>query len=118
VLTNLPVARSSGARALFLFTAVLTAAILLWIRGFGSIHAASRLSPIFVYLFTVCDYRAAVLALLMVIAAAFVPQRYSFRPLLNWIADHVWPIAGIAASSISSWPLTQCRSGMRNVVLI
>jgi hypothetical protein len=95
VLADLPVARSSGARALFLGTAVLTAAILWWSKDFGSTHAATRLAPVFVYLFTALDYPASVCALLIVVAAAFVPQKYSFRPLLSWLGDHIWPIAGI-----------------------
>ena len=95
MLINLPVARSSGARFLFLGTAVLTAAIAWWSKDFGSTHAASRLTPPFVQLFTLFDYPASVWALLMVVAAAFVPQKYSFRPLLLWIADHTWLIAGV-----------------------
>jgi hypothetical protein len=95
VLENLPVARSGGARALFLGTALLTAALLWWSRGFAATHAATRLAPIFVYLFTALDYPATVCALLIVVAAAFVPEKCSFRPLLSWIGDHTWPIAGV-----------------------
>jgi hypothetical protein len=95
VLANLPVARSSGARALFLCTALLTAAIFWWSGGFASTHAATRLSPIFVYLFTALDHPAAACALLVIVAAAFVPQKHSFRPLLGWIGGHIWPVAGV-----------------------
>ena len=89
------VARSSGAQAFLLTTAVLTAALLWWIKGFGTTHAATRLTLSFVYLFTTFDYPAAVWALLMVVAVAFVPQKYSFRPLLSWISDNVWVVAGV-----------------------
>ena len=95
MLATLPVTRSSGARALFIGTVLLTAAILYWSRGFGATHGATRLAPIFVYLFTALDYPASVCALLIVLAAAFVPQKYSFRPLLCWIGDHVWAVAGV-----------------------
>jgi hypothetical protein len=95
VLASLPVVRSKRARAFFLCTAFLTAAILWWIRGFASTHGATRLAPVFVYLFTALDYPATICALLIVVLAAFVPQRYSFGPLLSWIGNHVWSIAGV-----------------------
>lgn len=94
MLANLPVARSGSARALFLGTAILTTAILCWSRGFGATHGATFLAPIFVYLFTVLDYPATVCALLIVLVAALVPQQFSFRSFLGWIADHTWAIAG------------------------
>ncbi len=99
VLANLPVVRSRGARALFLSTALLTAAILWWSRGFASTHGATLLAPIFLYLFTL-DYPATICALLIIVVAAFVPQKYSFRPLLSWMGDHVWPIAGVFCISL------------------
>src|SRR5579871_4176234 len=99
------VARSSGARAFLLATAVLTAALLWWIKDYGSTHAATRLALVFDYLFTTYDYPAAVWALLMVVAAALVPQKCSFRPLLTWISDSVWVVAGVTcvALCISTW---------------
>ena len=101
MLANLPVRRSSSARALFLATGLLTAAILWWCKDFGSTHAASRLAPIFVYLFTALDYPATVCALLVVVIAAFVPYNYSFRGLLSWIADYTWPLAGVVCVVLS-----------------
>jgi hypothetical protein len=95
VLASLPVIRSSCTRALFIGTVLSTAAILCWSRGFGSTHGATRLAPIFVYLFTALDYPATVCALLIALAAACVPWRYSFRPLLCWIGDHVWLVTGV-----------------------
>lgn len=94
VLESLPVARPGGARALFVGTVLLTAAILCWSRGFGATHGATMLAPIFVYLFTTQDYPATFCALLLAVAAAFVPRKYSFRVLLGWIGDHTWYIAG------------------------
>ncbi|HVW68667.1 MAG TPA: hypothetical protein VHB68_06805 [Steroidobacteraceae bacterium] len=88
-------ASSRDARTLFLCTALLTAAILWWIKDFAATHGAARLSPIFVSLFTVLDYPAAVCTLLIAVAAALVPGKYTFRPLLGWIEDHTWPIAGV-----------------------
>jgi hypothetical protein len=66
-----------------------------WTKGFGASHAASLLLPVFVFLFSTYDYPASILMLLVVLASAFLPLRYSFRPMLNWIADHVWLVTGI-----------------------
>jgi len=87
-------ARSGGARVLFVCTAFVTVVVLWWAKGFAATHGATRLAPIFVYLFAALDYPGAVCALLILVAAAFVPQRASFRPLLAWIGHHTWPIAG------------------------
>ena len=100
MLTYLPIVRLSGARALFLVTAVLTGAIVWWSRDFGSTHMATLLAPIFAYLFATFDYPASVLALAMLVVAAFAPQKYSFRPLLSWITDHVWLIAGLVCVAL------------------
>lgn len=89
------VARSSGAQAFLVTTAVLTVALLWGLKGFETTHVATRLTQPFVYLFTAYDYPAAVWALLMIVAVAFVPQKYSFRPLLSWISDNVWMVAGV-----------------------
>lgn len=94
MLSHLPVVRSDRARVLFLGTGVLTAAILWWIPALVATHAAGFLSPVFVYLFKDLDYQAGICALLIVVAAAWVPQQPAFRTLLCWIADNTWPIAG------------------------
>ena len=97
---HLPVARSDRARVLFLCTGVLTAAILWSIPAITSIHAAGLLSPVFVDLFKVLDYQACLCALLIVVAAACVPQQPSFRTLLCWIADNIWSIAGAVGAAL------------------
>lgn len=97
---SFPVARSSGARALFVCTVLLTAAILWWSRGFAATHAAAGLSPGFAFLFTVLDYPATICALLIALAAACVPRTFSCSPLLSWIGDHVWHIAGVVCISL------------------
>ena len=100
MLRNLPVVRSFGALILFLATAVLTIYILLWSRHFGATFAATRMAQPFVYLFTVFDAPAAAWGLVLVVAAALVARKDSFRPLLGWIADHVWLIAGVACVAL------------------
>ena len=97
MLANLPVARSARTRTVFLGTALITAAIIWWTSTLGSTHAATRLSPIFLSLFTLLDHAGAICALLIVIAAAFVPEEPApFRSILRWTGRNPWPIAGIA----------------------
>ena len=87
-LASLPVARSTGAQILFFGAALVTVAIELWANGLSAQGAAGDLSPIFFHLFTALDYGGANCALLILIAAALVPARFTFRPLLRWIGEH------------------------------
>ena len=100
MLAGLPVVRSSCARALFIGTVLVTVALLCWSRGFAATDGAARLATVFVYLFTALDYPAALCALLIVLVAACVPQKYSFRPLLCWIGHHVWLVAGMVCVAL------------------
>ena len=79
MLASLPVVRSSYARALFISTVLVTAAILYWTRGFAATRGATHLATVFVYLFTALDYPATVCALLIVGPAIFIAERLSLR---------------------------------------
>jgi hypothetical protein len=83
---NLPVIRSFNARALFLATAAVTVALLLWTRQLRT--GVEGLTPIFFILFTYFDYRAAMGMLLILVAAVLVPVWPGMRPLLRWIGNH------------------------------
>lgn len=95
MLSNFPVARSTGARMLFFGSALITVAIALWANGLDVRGAAGGLTPIFLYLFTIYDYAGANCALLILIAAALVSARFSFRTLLRWIGEHPVKVASL-----------------------
>jgi hypothetical protein len=96
MLFNLPLTRSVGARILFFGTALITAAIALWANGgLDARGAAGGLTPIFLYLFTIYDYAGANCALLILISAALVSARFSFRTLLRWIGEHPVKVASL-----------------------
>jgi len=98
LLASLPVARSSGARAIFLLSAILTVVVLFWDRHLLTSGGLHGLAPIFFVLFTFFDYPAASCTLLILILAALVPARFSVRPILRWVGKHPWSIA--AASTV------------------
>ena len=92
MLTNSPVVRSAGARTLFLLSAVLTAAILLWMHHLRSVGGPG-LTPIFFILFAFDDYGATIVALLILIAAAFMPARSPLRGIFRWAGAHPGAVA-------------------------
>ena len=91
VLSNMPVGRSSGARLLFMGSALVTSAIAFWTNNLTADH----LAPIFSYLFTALDSTGADCALLILAAAVLVKQAHAFRPLLRWIGTHPYPLAAL-----------------------
>ena len=97
MLTDSPVARSAGARVLFLLAAIGTVAIRLYqIPGGGT----SGLSPIFTTLFasdTYGDYGATVAVLLILVLAALVPAGLGVRRILSWAGAHPLLIAACSA---------------------
>jgi hypothetical protein len=105
VLPNLPVIRSSGARLLFLGSAIITVAILLLAHHLSRSGAAAGLTTIFSYLFAIGDFAGSKCALLILLAAAFVPGRYSGRPLLQWVGQHPgWvAAASVVVLSCGAW---------------
>lgn len=106
MLANLPVARSAGARTVFLVTAVVTAAILIWSHRLllsGQLHG---LSPIFFVLFAAFDYPAACCALLILLVALFVPGEIPYRTFLRWIGEHPRVLAAACAGLLALGTLT------------
>ncbi len=85
MLANLPVVRSRATAALFLASAAITVAVLLWARG---LNDSPGLTPIFYMLFTDFDYHGAGGLLLVLAAAVFVPSYVPFRPLLRAVGEH------------------------------
>jgi len=101
VSTHLPVIRSVWARALFLASTVVSGGILLWIDHLRTTADLHDLAPIFFALFVVYDYAGALCALLILVGAALVPSRCSFRPLLRWTGEHPGIIALSSAMFLS-----------------
>jgi hypothetical protein len=97
---SLPVLRSSGARALCIGSAVITIVIGLW-ADLSFTGGAHGLTPIFVYLFAVGDSSASISMLLVLLAAALVPARYSATPLLQWVGRHPAAIAAFSFVTLS-----------------
>jgi hypothetical protein len=101
MLSSLPVVRSASARFLFLGTALITGVLLQWANQLSPTGAAKELTPIFFRLFTIGDYGGANCALLILLAAALFPARYSLRPVLLWIGNHPVLIAATSAIILS-----------------
>ncbi|MFL6602972.1 MAG: hypothetical protein ACJ8R9_16810 [Steroidobacteraceae bacterium] len=95
--SNLPVARSAGARGLFLLTAIGTLAILFGSNFLGTSVHQYGLSTIYFVLFTRMDYLGAICSLLILICAVLVPQRVAFRHVLRWIGERPYIVATSSA---------------------
>lgn len=92
MLTDSPVVRSTGARILFLVSAVVTISILLWMHQMRP-HG---LTTIFFVLFARGDYGATICALLILIVAIFVPNRSSARGMFLWTGEHPMLVATVS----------------------
>jgi len=88
MLSNLPIARSAGARAFFFASVIVTLAIMLWIPHVGS-HG---LTASFFVLFARLDRLAALCMLLILLIAAFTSAR-SLATLPGWVGKHTVTIA-------------------------
>ena len=93
MLENLPVVRSAPARALFLASAIVTVATLVWSHHLKLSGAMHGLTPIYYFLFTSLDYPAAAVALLILVIAALVPGGTGLRSILRWTGEHPFGIA-------------------------
>lgn len=96
MLTNSPVVRSAGARTLFLLSAAMTVAILLWMHHLRAVGGAG-LTPIFFDLFAFEDYGATIVALLILTAAALMPAESPAGNIFRWAGAH--PV-GVAITSL------------------
>jgi hypothetical protein len=106
VLSTSPVGRSAGARILFLVGALVTAAILLWIRQLRLSGDTHGLATIFFVLFAVNDYPGAVFALL-ILGGALLGSRYlPARRVVHWAGDQPLIIVVITALLLALGTLT------------
>jgi hypothetical protein len=92
VLSYSPVVRSTTARAVFLTSAAISAAIL-WGTEALRFTRDSHLASMFLYLFAQLDYSGAIVSLLILGAAVFCRRPDWLRPMLAWIADHAVSVA-------------------------
>ena len=84
MLTDSPVARSTGARILFLASGIVTIAILQWLHHVRP----DGLTTIFFELFAYGDYGATICALLILMVAIFAPIRSPARGMFLWAGEH------------------------------
>ena len=103
---SLPVARSNGARTIFLVSAFVTVAIMLWDHHLKIGGAIPGLTPIYFFLFTVLDYPAAICALLILVCAVLIPDAIRPRSILRAIGEHPVVVSGIAAALLCVGSLT------------
>jgi hypothetical protein len=88
MLSNLPIARSAGARALFFSSVVITLVIIFWIP-----HISPRgFTASFFVLFARLDRLAALCMMIVLLAAAFTAAR-SWAALPGWVGKHTPAIA-------------------------
>jgi len=99
--SNLIVGRSAGARYLFIASAIVSVAILLWANHLGTTGGSRGLTPIFLRLFAIGDYAGSNCTLLILLLAALMPDRYSARPVLRWFGDHPRTVAASSAVILS-----------------
>jgi hypothetical protein len=99
------VLQSRGGRSLFLFTVLVTAALVLWTHAWAHGSSTYGLTPIFFFLFVVGDYAALKCALAIGLAAAVVPNRFRTSALLQWLGWHPgWAAAGsVVMLSCGAW---------------
>lgn len=105
MLSDSPVVRSLGPRTLFLATAIITTAILLWMRQIGVSGRPMGLSFIFFYLFVDQDHWATALELVILVATIFLAPKVPTRAILRAAGEHPRTIAAIAAVILSAGSL-------------
>jgi hypothetical protein len=106
VLSTSPVGRSAGVRILFLVGALVTAAILLWIRQLRLSGDTHGLATIFFVLFAVNDYPGAVVALLILWGALLGSRYLPARKVVQWAGDQPFTIVAITALLLALGTLT------------
>ena len=99
LMSDLPVVRSAAARTLFLLSAVVTVAILLWTHHLRMSGFLAGHTPIYYVLFAYDDYQGATETLLVLIAATLIPLTSAGRSLLRWVGGH--PATVAAASAVA-----------------
>ena len=97
MLTNSPVIRSLGPRTLFLVSAIITTAVLLWIQQLEADGHSHGLTTIFFVLFAYNDFWATATELLILVAAVFIAANIPARTVLRAAGEHPRTIAALAA---------------------
>ena len=97
MLTNSPVIRSLGPRALFLVGAIITTALLLWIQHLQVDGHPRGLTAIFFFLFAYDDFWGTATELLILVGAIFLAANVPARTVLRTAGEHPRTVAAIAA---------------------
>jgi hypothetical protein len=97
VLVDSPVARSAGARALFLVGAIVTTAILVWTVQMRLAGGLPGLATSFFVLFAYNDFPGTVCALLILVGALFGSRYLPGRRIVQWAGDQPVSVAVITA---------------------
>jgi len=105
VLTNSPVVRSPGPRALFLLGAIVTTAILLWIQQLGTSGSIHGLTVVFQVLFIKEDFWGTAVELLILVAAVLIAAKVPARTVLRAAGEHPGRIAALTAVVLSAGTL-------------
>jgi len=98
---NLPVGRSAAVRAVMIASALLTAGCAFWIQQLRASGDMGELAAIFYVLFTFYDFSGALLALVILLLALFVPRIEGFARLLRWLGEHPFIVGGSVAVLLS-----------------
>lgn len=85
---RLPVGRSPAVRILLILSGLITAACVFWLQQLRLTGETAGLAPIFFVLFAFFDYGAALLALVILLLALFVPSRAWLDTLLRGLGEH------------------------------
>src|SRR5687767_11182863 len=86
----LTLARSRHALYLFLASAGGTLALFMFIRGVRSGAIPTDFAIIFGYLLVALDYPAAMVSVVILVLAAFVPKGFPAARILRWLGEHPW----------------------------
>ncbi len=97
MLSTSPDGRSAGPRILFLVSAMVTTAILLWTHQWRTATTGMACQTIFFVLFAYNDFPGTVCALLILVGAFFGSRYLPVRRVVQWAGDHPLVIAAIAA---------------------
>lgn len=91
------IARPTGSRTLFLISAMVATAILLWTHQMRLNGPPHGLATIFFVLFAYNDYPGALCALLILVVAIFASRFLSARQIAQWAGDQPFAISAITA---------------------
>src|SRR5580692_10271519 len=96
-LADWAVVRSPAARMLFMASALVTIAIVLWTQHLRRLGYVPTFTPIYYMLFDISDYGGAIVALLVLLGAVLIPESLPIRPVVRWVGTHPVIVAGLSA---------------------